>query len=772
MNAIATFCASLVEATLDLAIEAFQAGDIAEAQTRCRDVMTAHPREPGALHLLAMIACGQGEPAQALGLLDVALREDPAQARLHNTRAEALAALGRAEEAEAAYRHAWSLRPGSAPIANNLACLLRDKGQVAEAVIWFRRADAALPDVAEIVCNLACALAASGAVEAARAEFERALALSPGCPDVLGHYAAMLLAAGQAGAAERLLHAALQTRPGHAASLNNLALALQAQHRPEIAIDYLREAVHAEPGFADAWYNLGCLLLLDGRQEEARECQDRAVKLAPLHGRALWARCMAELPVFYQTQAQVARQRTRYASALGRLEALAANPAIAGALAASAGSSQPFFLPYQGELDAGLQARYGGLMARIQPAHGLDLADPPRPGERVRLGIVSGFFCEHTVWRLMLKGWLREIDRDRFDVTAYATMEAGGWDSQTALARRLCPRFITGGVTAIRDAILADRPHVLLYPEIGMDPGAARLASERLAPTQAVCWGQPETTGLPTMDFFFSSAAMEPENAAEHYTERLVSLPNLGLCYDADERTAAAVTRAELGLRETATVFWCPQTLQKYLPQHDDLLARIAQGAGDCQFAFIGFAKSRDVTGQFYARMSAAFAARGLNPARYLVMLPPLSQERFLGAAALADIVLDSIGWSGGKSTLDMLAAAPVIVTYAGRLMRGRHTTAILNGMGVTDTVVTDLDDYVGIALALAGDPASRGEIRARMVASRHRVLADVTPIRAMEDVLISEAMAEREGRSIPRDTKPRADCPSYSPLSTAQSAS
>ena len=61
-----------------------------------------------------------------------------------------------------------------------------------------------------------------------------------------------------------------------------------------------------------------------------------------------------------------------------------------------------------------------------------------------------------------------------------------------------------------------------------MDPMTAKLASLRLAPRQAAGWGHPETTGLPTMDFYLSAQGFEPEGAQAHYAERLLALPNLG----------------------------------------------------------------------------------------------------------------------------------------------------------------------------------------------------------------------------------------------------
>ena len=150
--------------------------------------------------------------------------------------------------------------------------------------------------------------------------------------------------------------------------------------------------------------------------------------------------------------------------------------------------------------------------------------------------------------------------------SAFAPITSTIEDNQTALARRLSPRFVGGRGVDIRAAIVTDQPTVLLYPELGIDPVAARLAGERLAPIQCVSWGQPETSGFPTIDFFLSSELMEPEDAASHYTERLVTLPNLGIHYTPDEREAEGCSRQTLGLRDSAVVFWCGQALSKFSP--------------------------------------------------------------------------------------------------------------------------------------------------------------------------------------------------------------
>ena len=122
----------------------------------------------------------------------------------------------------------------------------------------------------------------------------------------------------------------------------------------------------------------------------------------------------------------------------------------------------------------------------------------------------------------------------------------------------------------------AHAPHVLIYPGILMDMMSFQLAAQRLAPVQCNSWGHPETSGLPTLDYFLSSDLMEPPDATEHYTEQLVRLPNLSVYYEPVATEAVALTRHELGLHADAPMFWCGQSLYKYLPQFDDVYPRIA----------------------------------------------------------------------------------------------------------------------------------------------------------------------------------------------------
>jgi predicted O-linked N-acetylglucosamine transferase (SPINDLY family) len=453
---------------------------------------------------------------------------------------------------------------------------------------------------------------------------------------------------------------------------------------------------------------------------------------------------MAQLPTISRTEAEADAARQAYGEQLALLRTQTDNGLPTAELAAAAGTLHPFLLAYQGRNDRALQAEYGSIMCRAMAAHHRPppLPLPPRNDEKVRLGIVSAFFCAHSNWKLPIRGWLGQLDRNRFQLFAYHT--GSKWDAYTDTAAALCDRLVRGrrDVAAWRDAICADAPHVLIYPEIGMNDRTIQLAMQRLAPVQCSSWGHPETSGFPTIDYFLSSDLMEPPDADAYYTERLIRLPGLSIYYEPLDMQPESLSRAEIGLRPGSVAYWCGQNLCKYLPQLDHVFPAIAQAVGDCQFVFVGFPPIDHVVRVFRERMEAAFAAAGLDMLHHCVFLPLLSSGRFVGALAQCDVVLDSIGWSGSNTTLEGLPSKRPVVTLERGPMRARHTAAILRMMGITQTIAGSVEEYVGIAARLAADAEWRATLSRLMGERTELVYRDRTCIDALENFLDAAARA------------------------------
>ncbi len=126
--------------------------------------------------------------------------------------------------------------------------------------------------------------------------------------------------------------------------------------------------------------------------------------------------------------------------------------------------------------------------------------------------------------------------------------------------------------------------------------------------------------------------------------------------YDPLEVPPLALSRTELRLRVDATVYWCGQSLYKYLPRHDEIFPRIAAAAGDTQFVFIEHG-SRFVTALFRMRLEQAFAALGLRATDHCVLLPRMDIQRFLAVMGVCDVFLDSLGWSGFNTAMESSGA-------------------------------------------------------------------------------------------------------------------
>ncbi|MEH1830605.1 MAG: hypothetical protein V7L29_00575 [Nostoc sp.] len=106
----------------------------------------------------------------------------------------------------------------------------------------------------------------------------------------------------------------------------------------------------------------------------------------------------------------------------------------------------------------------------------------------------------------------------------------------------------------------------------------------------------------------------------------------------------------------------------------------------------------------------------------------------FAGMTAIADVFLDSIGWSGCNSTLEAIAYNIPIVTLPGDLMRGRHTLAILKMMGIEETIAVTKDEYVKIAVRLGQDAQYRQHISQQVSENKYKLYGDLKPVRALED--------------------------------------
>jgi protein O-GlcNAc transferase len=454
---------------------------------------------------------------------------------------------------------------------------------------------------------------------------------------------------------------------------------------------------------------------------------------------------VAQLRLVYRDAEELRQSRRGFERELDRA---CAHYAAAGvrelAKAAQAFTAQPpFLLPFQGQDDRALMRKYGELlhtlMSAALPQRSVPRAMPPRAtGGRIRVGFASAHFKQHSVWKVPLSGWVRELDRSKFQVFGYSL--GSSRDAVTEEADRLCDRMIAGPMSlpAWAACIASDQLHVLVYPEIGMDRTTIQLAALRLAPVQCDGLAHPSTTGLPTIDFAFSGERLDSTDGQEQYTEKLVRLPNFGAYYEPPSDSATLDRdRASFGLPEGGVLYWVGHQLSTFLPEHDHLYARIAEQVEGSRMVFIA-ARSEDATAIFRERMARAFSARGLSFATRAVILPMMQPREFAAVTRLMDVGLDTPGWSGCNTTLETLMFDVPVVTLPGQVTRSRHAFAFLSMMGITETVAKSTDAFVDLAVRLGQDGAWRRSLSERIATTKALCYRDRTCVTALEEFLES----------------------------------
>lgn len=623
---------------------------------------------------------------------------------------------------------------------------LLNEGSLVAAIQAYKQAIEINPDHADAYYKLGNAFWLQGQLESALSSYKQALDIQPNHAHAYNNLGNIFQFQYQLDVAIECYQKALNIKPDYALAYNNLGNAFKEKAQLEKSLECYQQALRINPNLAQVYYNLGVALNEHGQSESAIQAYQKALNIKPDYAAARFGICISQLPIVYSSFDEIQLRRDQYHQHLHQLAHYyqLAHPQEQAKAAEEVGSLLPFYLAYQALNDRPLQQVHGQLISQIM-AQGYPQWSQAIPlpnltdNDKVRIGFISGYFRDHSNWKIPIKGWVENLDVNEFELFGYHT--GAKRDQETVKAAQSFDKFIQGPLQFEQwcELIRQDQLHVLIFPELGMDPMTMKLGCLRLAPIQIGSpLGHAQTSGLPTIDYSLSSELLEPENAQDHYTEKLVRLPNLAIHYTPLTIQPKAITKRDIGITEDEIMFWCCQSLYKYLPQHDDVFPRITTELSISKFVFLAHS-SEWVNKIFRQRLNNAFEQYGLNYENHCIFLPrSWDSSSFAGTTAIADIFLDSIGWSGGNTSIEAIGHNVPIVTWPGDLMRGRVTMAFLKMMGIEETIASSKEEYVKIAVHLAQDTQYRQHISWQVAENKHKLYGDLTAIRALENFLLN----------------------------------
>ena len=709
-------------------IALYNAGRFAELESKARDLTGRYPDFGFAWKLLGGALQMQGK--SALPAFQKAAELMPHEADAHYNLGVALKSVGMLADAAASYRRALQIKPDYAEAHSNLGNVLKDLGQLDEAVASYRQTVKLKPDFALAHNNLGVVLQRLGRLDDAVVSYRQALSIKPDNAVVHNDLGNVLLALGRIDDAIASYRRAIEIKPDFALAHNNLGNPLKNRGRLDDAIASYRRALEIKPDFAEAYCNLGAALKSKGDLSDARACYRKAKELGY---NGAWVCEALMLPAIMGTRQEVMESRARFERNLDQLMAKVAplNDPLKSILEIN------FYLAYHSLNDRELQVKVARYYEQACPSllYTAPHCAKPRSDKKIRVGVFSRYLYSHPVSQCFSKIIETISIKEQFAVSLISNhpvdmkVYAGFAGKRVRLPYNLA---------LAREMIAALELDILVYLDIGMEPLGYFLAFSRLARAQCVLAGHPVTTGITNMDYFLSADLMEPADADDHYSEKLVRLPWPVSYFARPALPPALKTRTTLGLPEGRHIYMCPMKLQKLHPDFDEAITRILQL--DDQGVVVLFEDHQfpnwktALLQRFEKTIPAEVRER-------ILFLPWLTDKTdFISAVASADVILDPFHFGIGSTAATTCVTGTPVVTRAGEFMRGRVGAFYCGILDLPECIAEDTESYVRKAIQIASNPSLRDTIRAKILKNSHVLYDNMQPVDDLADFFCSLA--------------------------------
>jgi protein O-GlcNAc transferase len=578
--------------------------------------------------------------------------------------AVALHQAGKLAQAEALYRRILQQAPREPDALHMLGILAYQVGNYPAALELISSAIAARNTDPGYYVNLGLTHAALQHTKEAETCYRKALAMDPNIAEANSNLGGIMANQMMLDEAVTLCQRALKVNPDLAEAWSNLGLAYNYLDQLDLAVDSLNKALQRMPDCAQAYRNLGIVYGRQGKPDQAIACLNKALALKPDYIAVHDSLFFAYLYGTSVSSAEMIEAHRHYAALL------------------------------EGPLKPGWIAH----------------TNDRKPDRRLKVGYVSPDFRYHSV-AFFIEPLFAHHDRSTFEVFAY--YNHGKDDEITARIRALTDHWVACKNLSdqeLAERIRADGIDILIDLAGHSANNRLPVFARKPAPVQVTYLGWPATTGLSAMDYRFTTTEVDPPGSDTNYSEQLWSLPRTLWCYRPSPDTPLAERNTQ---PDTATkdsiCFGSINNFTKISPETITLWGRLLHELPASHLLL-----TRVPEGSARQLLLDRFMMQGIGPDR-LRLHGWLSQTELYAMSNAIDIALDPFPYNGTTTTCELLWMGIPVVALIGETSVSRSGFALLSSVGLEALCAHNQDEYVKIALELAGDPARLADLRAGM---------------------------------------------------------
>ena len=314
--------------------------------------------------------------------------------------------------------------------------------------------------------------------------------------------------------------------------------------------------------------------------------------------------------------------------------------------------------------------------------------------KKIRVGYLSNDFYWHPVikwaWALIYK-----LDKNFFETYCYSARKK--YDIVTEYVSKTVENW--RDISKLNEAkaaeLIRNDEIDILFDLSGHTAGnRLRVAAYRPASVQISGIGYMNSTGLDCFDYFLSDIYCA-ENSEKYFTEKLIRLPHSHICFEQPGNFEVGCVPC---IKKNFVTFG---SFNQYGKITDSILLawkKILDAVPNSRLILKNRVLNKDNGKTFVRNRLKSF---GIDVER--IDLRGLTGD-YLREYDDVDIALDTYPYTGGVTTCEALYMGVPVVSLYGDRHGTRFGYSILKNIGLDELAVNSYDDYIRIAVALAGD--------------------------------------------------------------------
>ena len=321
-----------------------------------------------------------------------------------------------------------------------------------------------------------------------------------------------------------------------------------------------------------------------------------------------------------------------------------------------------------------------------------------KENEKIKIGFVSEFFTNHTIGKLF-KNIIFSLDQTKFDIFVLHSKKTKVSDIFNEFIEKEKNNFLKNirlpeKLNEKINFFKKEKFNILFYPDIGMSVEMYFLSLIRLAKYQIMSWGHPETTGSESIDFFLCSKSLITDETSKSYSEKLLLMDHLPMIYEMP-KIQHRIKDTELSKKN---IYSCPQTMFKFHPDFDHILAEILKKDKRGVLYLI-----KDNNKIYYNKLIDSFKKIENFDLERVIFLDPLTRDDYINHLGTSSVLLDPLYFGAGNSFHESMVYGTPTVTMPTKFIKSRIVSAAYIQMEINNSpVVKTKNEYIELAVDIA----------------------------------------------------------------------